>query len=107
MADPVEKLFGDLKSRLFGNERKLDPNKINNLGSRQFGNARRFRLKPGFSGVFQHPQPFPEVRDAGGGSCLTHGRYVTFQMAEVAVSRNLFREILRRIDESRRRPAPA
>jgi len=35
------------------------------------------------------------------------GRCVTFQMAEVAVSRNLFREILRRIDEFRRRPAPA
>ncbi len=50
---------------------------------------------------------FPEVRDAGGGSCLPHGRYVTFQMAEVAVPRNLFREILRRIDELRRRPAPA
>ncbi len=36
-----------------------------------------------------------------------HGRYVTFQLAEVAVPRNLFREILRRIDELRRRPAPA
>ncbi len=36
-----------------------------------------------------------------------HGRYVTFQMTEVAVPRNLFREILRRIDELRRRPAPA
>ncbi len=27
-----------------------------------------------------------------------HGRYVTFQLAEVAVPRNLFREILRLID---------
>ncbi len=36
-----------------------------------------------------------------------NGRYVTFQLAEVAVPRNLFREILRRIDELRRRPAPA
>ncbi len=36
-----------------------------------------------------------------------HGRYVTFRLAEVAVPRNLFREILRRVDELRRRPAPA
>ncbi len=38
---------------------------------------------------------------------LSHGRYVTFQLAEVAVPRNLFREILRRVDELRPRPAPA
>ncbi len=36
-----------------------------------------------------------------------HGRIVTSQMAEVAVPRDLFREILRRIDELRPRPAPA
>ncbi len=35
-----------------------------------------------------------------------HGRYVTFQLAEVAVPRNLFREILRRIDDLRPRPPP-
>ena len=35
-----------------------------------------------------------------------HGRYVTFQLAEVAVPKNLFWEILRRIDELRPRPAP-
>ena len=37
---------------------------------------------------------------------VSHGRYVTFQVAEVAVPRNLFREILRRIDEWRLKPAP-
>ncbi len=42
-----------------------------------------------------------------GAKVVRHGRYVTFQLAEVAVPRNLFREILRRIDELRRRPAPA
>ena len=42
-----------------------------------------------------------------GAKVVSHGRYVTFQLAEVAVPRNLFREILRRIDELRRRPAPA
>jgi hypothetical protein len=42
-----------------------------------------------------------------GAKVVRHGRYVTFQLAEVAVPRNLFREILRRVDELRRRPAPA
>ncbi len=42
-----------------------------------------------------------------GAKVVRHGRYVTFQLAEVAVPRNLFREIPRRIDELRRRPAPA
>ncbi len=42
-----------------------------------------------------------------GAKVVRHGRYVTFQLAKVTVPRNLFREILRRIDELRRRPAPA
>jgi hypothetical protein len=37
-----------------------------------------------------------------GAKVVAHGRYVTFQMAEVAVPRNLFRDILRRIDQLRR-----
>ncbi len=36
-----------------------------------------------------------------GAKVVRHGRYVTFQLAEVAVPRNLFGEILRRIDELR------
>ena len=36
----------------------------------------------------------------------THSRYVTFQMAEVAVPHALFRDILERIDRLRR-PTPA
>ena len=39
-----------------------------------------------------------------GAKVVRHGRYVTFQMAEVAVPMNLFREILRLIDELRRPP---
>ena len=42
-----------------------------------------------------------------GAKVVTHGRYVIFQMAEVAVPRELFREILRLIDGLRPRPAPA
>ena len=36
-----------------------------------------------------------------------YGRYVTFQMAEVVIPRNLFADILRRIDRLRPPPAPA
>jgi hypothetical protein len=35
---------------------------------------------------------------------VSHGRYVAFQMAEVAIHRNLFAEVLRPIAELR--PAP-
>jgi hypothetical protein len=41
-----------------------------------------------------------------GAKVIAHGRYVTFQMAEVAVPRDLFRKILRLIDDLRRRPEP-
>ena len=41
-----------------------------------------------------------------GAKVVAHGRYVTFQMAEVAVPRALFRDILERIDRLRR-PTPA
>ena len=40
----------------------------------------------------------------GGAKVVRHGRYVTFQLAEVAISRGLFAEILLLID--RLRPAP-
>lgn len=42
-----------------------------------------------------------------GARIVTHGRYVTFQMAEVAVPRDLFAEILRLIAELRPPPDPA
>ena len=41
-----------------------------------------------------------------GAKVVSRGRYVTFQLAEAAVSGNLFREIPRRIDGLRSRPAP-
>jgi len=40
-----------------------------------------------------------------GAKVVCHGRYVIFQMAEVAVPKELFREILRLIDGLRPRPA--
>ena len=42
-----------------------------------------------------------------GAKIVTRARYVTFQMAEVAVPSQLFEEILRLIDGLRPRPAPA
>jgi hypothetical protein len=41
-----------------------------------------------------------------GAKIVRHGRYVVFQLAEVAVPRALFAEILRRIDRLRPRPPP-
>ena len=41
-----------------------------------------------------------------GAKVVTHGRYVAFQMAEVAVPRMLFAEILRLIAELRPRSPP-
>ena len=42
-----------------------------------------------------------------GARIVRHGRYVVFQLAEVAVPRALFAEILRRIDRLRGSPVPA
>jgi hypothetical protein len=41
-----------------------------------------------------------------GAKVVSHGRCVTFQLAEVAVPRALFRKILRRIDDLRPKPVP-
>jgi DDE family transposase len=42
-----------------------------------------------------------------GAKVVSHGRYVTFPMAEVAVSRQMFAEILSLIARLRVPPAPA
>ena len=42
-----------------------------------------------------------------GAKIVSHGRYVIFQMAEVAVPKELFHEILRLIAELRPQPPPA
>jgi hypothetical protein len=42
-----------------------------------------------------------------GAKVVSHGRYVTFQMAEVAVPRQMFQEILSLIARFRATPAPA
>ena len=42
-----------------------------------------------------------------GARIVRHGRYVVFQLAEVAVPRSLFVEILRRIGRLRGSPMPA
>ena len=41
-----------------------------------------------------------------GAKVVRHGRYVIFQLAEVAVPRSLFLQILVLIDDLRRRPVP-
>ena len=42
-----------------------------------------------------------------GAKVVRHGRYVTLQLAEVAVPKELFQKILSLIDDLRRRPVPA
>ena len=42
-----------------------------------------------------------------GAKVVSHGRYATFQLAEVAVPKELFRKFLGLIDDLRPRPAPA
>ena len=42
-----------------------------------------------------------------GAKVVSHGRYVSFHLAEVAVPRELFRKFLSLIDDPRPRPAPA
>jgi hypothetical protein len=42
-----------------------------------------------------------------GAKVVSHSRYVTFQLAEVAVPRSLFQKILGLIADLRRRPVPA
>ena len=41
-----------------------------------------------------------------GAKVVRHGRYVTFQLAEIAIPRRLFVEILRLIDGLQPKPAP-
>ena len=42
-----------------------------------------------------------------GAKVVRHGRDVTFQLAEVAIPRTLFADILRRIDRLRPKPIPS
>ncbi len=42
-----------------------------------------------------------------GATVIRHGRYITFQLAEVAIPRSLFAIILRLIDGLRPTPLPA
>jgi len=42
-----------------------------------------------------------------GAKVVSHGRYVIFQMAEVAIARQMFQETLRLIAELRPQPPPA
>jgi hypothetical protein len=42
----------------------------------------------------------------GGARIVRHGRYLVFQLAEVAVPRALFAEILRRVDQLRPKSTP-
>ncbi len=42
-----------------------------------------------------------------GAKVVRHGRYVTFQLTEIAVPRSIFQKVLDLIDDLRPRPVPA
>jgi hypothetical protein len=48
----------------------------------------------------------PFLAELIGAKVVSHGRYVAFQMAEVAIPRNLFGDILRLFAELRPPPVP-
>jgi len=52
-------------------------------------------------------EPEGEADQDWRGKVVSHGRYVAFQMAEVAIPRQMFQEILRLIAELRPQPSPA
>ena len=53
------------------------------------------------------PWSLTRLREKIGAKVVSHGRYVSFQLAEVAVSRQMFQEILSLIARLRAPPAPA
>ena len=72
-------------------------------GEDRLGHPRRFgqSAQPDLAG----PDRFPVIKI--GAKVISHGRYVAFQMAEVAIPRTLFADILRLIAELRPPPDPA
>ncbi len=70
----------------------------------------RFALVPPYAllapGSAPHRPTLREKLIKIGAKIVRHGRYATFQMAEVAISRPLFAEILRLIDGLRPAPLP-
>ncbi len=58
---------------------------------------------PPFSPMWSLTTPWEKLVKIGA-KVVSHGRYVTFQLAEVAVSRDQFRKILSLIDDLRPRP---
>ncbi len=53
------------------------------------------------------PRNFSTTSTRSGAKIVFHGRYVTFKPSEMAVRKELFRKILRSIDDVRRKPAMA
>jgi hypothetical protein len=77
------------------------------LSCRTFSaNAERLQLHALADGTVVADQPAREI-DQIGAKVVGHGRYMTFQLAEVGVWRQMFAEILLLIARLRAPPAPA
>jgi hypothetical protein len=104
---------GEAASPLFSVEKAITGNLINNAVRLQL-HLLAYNL-----GNFMRTVAMPKVAEPWsltgsrkklikiGAKVVSHGRYTTFQMAEVAVSRQSFQEILMLIARLRAPPAPA
>ena len=70
------------------------------------GHARPDETAPPYS-LFGAPTSLRDKLIKIGAKVISHGRYVTFQLAEVAVSRQMFKDILMLSARLRGPPAPA
>ena len=80
--------------------------RIKNSPGGNLGNFMRTLALPDAVGQWSLTS-LPEKLIKIGAKIVRHGRYVTFQMAEVVIPRDLFADILPRIDRLRPPPAPA
>ncbi len=60
----------------------------------------------GMTGPLPNLPPRYNIAPTQDAPVVRHGRYVTFQLAEIAIPRRLFAEILRLIDGLGPKPAP-
>ena len=93
---------------LFGYSRKFRNNEVRLQLHALAYNLANFMRTPALPKEVEHwPLTTPREKLVKiGAKMVSHGRNVTFQLAEVAVPRELFRKILRLIDDLRPRPAP-
>jgi hypothetical protein len=93
------------RERFFQNGAKSDSRANFCAANRDFAKCPFYRICS--SRRFYTAKTLKEKLIKIGAKVVSHGRYVAFQMAEVAIPRQMFQEILRLIAELRPQPPPA